>query len=124
MSNVNQLVTQYIAAWNERAANRRRDIIASTWTEDGTYVDAARRGNGHQGIDQMIEAVQQHFAGYQFRLVSGIETHNGYVRFTWAAGGTPDAPLYFRGTDFGVIGNDGRFKSVTGFTDAKPAPVT
>jgi hypothetical protein len=28
---------------------------------------------------------QAQFPGYRLRLVSGIETHNGYVRFSWAA---------------------------------------
>jgi hypothetical protein len=57
------------------------------------------------------------------RLISKIEAHNGYVRFSWAAGGSEQAPLYLAGTDFGVIADDGRFKSVTGFVDAAPAPV-
>ena len=45
--------------------------------------------------------------------------HN--VKFSWAAGGSPDAPLYLGGTDFAVVGKDGRLKSVIGFTDATPA---
>ena len=122
MTNVNELVVRYIAAWNERDAKRRRDLVAKTWAEDGIYVDAHRRGVGHDGIDAMIDTAQAQFPGYQLRLVSGIETHNGYVRFSWAAGGLEQAPLYLAGTDFGIIAIDGRLKSVTGFVDAAPAP--
>jgi hypothetical protein len=54
--------------------------------------------------------------------VSKIEAHNGYIRFSWAAGGTAQAPLYLGGTDFAVAAPDGRLQSVTGFVDAAPAP--
>ena len=121
--NVNELVVRYIAAWNERDAGRRRDIVATTWTEGGSYVDAHRRGVGHDGIDAMIQTAQQHFPGYRLHLVSGIEAHEGGMRFSWAAGGTPEAPLYLAGTDFAVVGDDGRIKSVVGFVDAAPAAV-
>ena len=120
-TNVNEIVVRYLAAWNERSAEQRRDLIVKTWVEDGLYVDAHRRGSGHDGIDAMIAAAQQQFPGYRLRLVSGIETHNGFVRFRWAAGGSPEAPLYLAGTDFAALAADGRLKSVTGFVDAAPA---
>jgi len=41
----------------------------------------------------MIEKTQRQFPGYQLRLVSGIQAHNGYLRFSWAAGGSGEAPL-------------------------------
>lgn len=121
MGNVNETVVNYLAAWNETDAGRRREIIARTWAEDGRYLDAHREGVGHAGIDAMIAAVQQHFAGYRFRLTSGIEAHHDSVRFSWVAGAAADAPLYFGGTDFAVLADDGRLRAVTGFIDAMPA---
>ncbi len=121
MSNANERVVSYIAAWNERDAKRRRDLVAKTWADNGIYVDAHRRGEGHAAIDTMIEQAQRQFPGYQSRLVSGIETHNGSVRFSWGAGGSEQAPLYLGGTDFAVMSGDGRFQTVTGFVDAAPA---
>ena len=123
MSNVNELVVNYVTAWNERDPKRRRDLVAKTWSDHGIYVDAHRRGDGVDAIDAMIQTAQERFPGYRVRLVSGIETHNGYLRFSWAAGGAPEAPLYLGGTDFAIVGRDGRFQSVTGFVDAAPATV-
>lgn len=120
MQHVNETVSNYIAAWNETDPTRRRAIIARTWAEDGSYVDAHRDSAGHTAIDGMIAAVQEHFPGYRFRLWSGIQAHNGRVRFSWCAGATDDAPLYFGGTDFATLTSDGRFDAVTGFTDAMP----
>ena len=122
MSTVNETVAGYIAAWNETDAGRRREIVARTWSEDGSYLDAHRSGVGHAAIDEMIAAVQQRFAGYRFRLTSGIEAHHDRVRFSWSAGGTEQAPLYFGGTDFATLAEDGRLRAVTGFIDATPDP--
>jgi hypothetical protein len=118
---VNQSVVHYIAAWNERDPTKRRELVAKTWIEDGTYIDAARNGDGHDGLDQMLQTAQDHWPGYRLSLASGIETHNGYVRFSWAAGGTPEAPLYINGTDIAAMTEDGRFKWVIGFVNAAPA---
>jgi hypothetical protein len=123
MINVNELVVNYLAAWNERDAKRRRELVAKTWIDGGIYIDAHRHGVGHDDIDAMINMAQTQFPGYKLRLVSKIEAHNGYVRFSWAAGGADQAPLYLAGTDFGATTDDGRFKSVTGFVDAAPAPL-
>ena len=122
MSTVNQSIAGYIAAWNKTDVGRRRDIVARTWTEDGSYLDAHRTGVGHAAIDAMIAAVQQRFPGYRFRLSSGIEAHHDRVRFSWCAGGTEQAPLYFGETDFATLAEDGRLLTVTGFIDAAPDP--
>jgi SnoaL-like domain len=122
MSNVNESVVRYIAAWSERDPKRRRELVAKTWTEDGTYIDRAREGRGHDSIDAMIAKAQEHLPGYRLNLASGIEAHHEYVRFSWVAGGTADAPLYIKGTDFALIADDGRLKSVVGFIDAAPVP--
>lgn len=121
-ANVNALVVNYIAAWNEQDPKRRLEIVARTWTDGGTYIDAHRRGEGHESIDAMIATAQRGFPGYRIRLISKVEAHNGFFRFSWAAGGTEQAPLYLAGTDFVTIAADGRIASVTGFVDAAPAP--
>jgi hypothetical protein len=119
-SKVAEAVDRYLAAWNERNPGRRRILIADTWTDEGSYVDPHRRGDGHNGIDAMIQTVQERFPAYRFRLASAVDAHNDRVRFTWEAGGTDDAPMRFVGTDFGVVAKDGRFESITGFVDVGP----
>jgi hypothetical protein len=121
MTDVNQTVIRYIQAWNERDPKRRREIVARTWAEDGSYIDAHRNGTGHSAIDAMIAAAQEQFPGYRVNLVSGIEAHNNFVRFSWEAGGTSEAPLYLGGTDFAVLAADGRIRTIAGFVDAAPA---
>src|SRR5689334_17069023 len=114
MSNANEVVVRYLAAWNEPEPKQRRELVAKAWTDDGTYVDAARNGKGHESLDAMIATAQGHFPGYRLNLASGIEVHHDYLRFSWAAGGTTDAPLFIKGTDFVILDGDGRIKSVVG----------
>ena len=122
MSNPTELVERYLAAWNERDAKRRADIIAKTYTDGASYLDPHRGGVGHAQLSAMIQTVHDRFPpAYQFRLASDVEAHNDRLRFRWEAGGTTDAPLHYGGTDFAVVARDGRLESVTGFTDFAPS---
>ena len=56
-SEVEQLIDQYFAAWNESDPATRRALIARTGTEDASYLDPLMSGAGHDGIDAMIGGV-------------------------------------------------------------------
>ena len=86
MSNFTDLVDRYIAIWNETDDERRRDLIARTWTEDSTYLDPLIRGEGRSGIDAMIRGVQAQFPGLLFRRTGDVDAHNDRVRFAWELG--------------------------------------
>jgi hypothetical protein len=121
MMNVNQWVINYIGCWNERDAAKRRALVAKTWADAGAYMDAHRNAMGQEAVDTMLAKAQEAYPGYRLRVISKIEAHNHYVRFSWGAGGTDQAPLYLGGTDFVILGEDGRALSVVGFVDASPA---
>ena len=116
---VTQIVLRYMAIWNETDAQRRRALLAEAFVSDGSYMDPNRQGVGYQELDALMSSAQMAFPGYRLRLVSGIDLHHdGYVRFSWAAGGLPDAPVYLAGTDFMRLTADGRIQFVVGFGDA------
>jgi hypothetical protein len=119
--NANDIVTNYIAAWNERDPVKRRAAAAQAWAPNGTYVDPHRNASGLDEIDAMLAVAQAAFPGYQVRLISKIEAHSEHIRFSWAAGGMPGAPLYLGGTDFIRVGPEGLGKAIVGFVDATPA---
>jgi hypothetical protein len=120
--NINEIVVNYIQVWNERNDGRRSDLIAKTWSEEGNYVDPHRSGTGHDEINEMVRTAQSQHPGYALRLVSGIDAHKNFVRFSWQAGGTTEAPLLIGGTDVAILSSDGRIKSIIGFIDAMPVP--
>jgi hypothetical protein len=120
MNDVNALVQRYFAIWNETDADRRRDLIAQTWADDATYIDPMMRGDGPAGIDAMIQAVQNQFAGHQFRQIGAADAHNTYLRFAWELA-PADGPVLVAGTDFAMITDNNRLQKVIGFIDLAPA---
>lgn len=115
MNTLTNLIDRYIATWNEADGERRRALIAGTWTDDASYLDPMLQGDGREGIDAMIAAVQERFPGHRFRRTGEVESHHDRVRFSWEL--APEAgEVVVRGTDFGVVAGD-RLSAVTGFFD-------
>jgi hypothetical protein len=116
MNTLTDLIDRYIATWNETDAGRRRDLIANTWSEGASYLDPMLQGEGGDGIDAMIAAVQERYPGYRFRRTGEVESHHDRVRFTWDLAPEDGEPVV-RGTDFGVVAADNRLSAITGFFD-------
>ncbi|GEM46231.1 nuclear transport factor 2 family protein [Deinococcus cellulosilyticus] len=118
--NATVLIEQYIAAWNETDSEKRLNLIQQTWSTDARYVDPLMQGNGIEGIDQMIAAVQQKYPGFRFTLLGAVDAHQNHARFRWGMG--PDGQeVVVEGTDFAVLSPGGLLQSVTGFLDRVPA---
>jgi hypothetical protein len=114
------LAQKYLDVWNETDAASRRRLVEALFTADAAYVDPMMTGRGHPGIDAMIGAAQQQFAGHRFALHGTPDAHHDVVRFSWrlAAPGQPPVAI---GTDVVVVSADGRLAQVTGFLEAAPA---
>ncbi len=117
MTAVTTVVEGYIAMWNETDPERRRWIIEQTWTADGSYVDPHADVEGADGIDALVAAVQEQFAGHRFVLAAGPDAHHDRVRFTWQLVGEGGDAIA-TGTDVAVVADDGRLRDVTGFLEA------
>ena len=116
------IARRYIDLWNERAQNRRRELLGEFWTADASYVDPLMKGDGRDGIDALISGVQQRFPDFTFKLIgepNGFGDHTRFsLRFSWGLGPDgADSPI--KGTDFAVL-KDGRIQSITGFLDQVP----
>ncbi|MGJ5813405.1 nuclear transport factor 2 family protein [Paludibaculum fermentans] len=118
MNHLTELIDRYFAIWNETDADARRTLIASTWTEDATYVDPLIRAQGHDGINAMVEGIQRQFDGCQFHRAGQVDEHNDRARFTWELRPAGDTAIA-GGVDFAAI-SDGRLHTVTGFLDFAP----
>jgi hypothetical protein len=119
MSKLNDLADRYIAMWNEADAARRRDLIAATWTADGSYVDPVMQSDGHAGLDAMVKSVQERFPGHRFTRTSEVDAHHDRIRFSWELGPEGGVAIV-KGVDFGVIAGD-RLRAITGFFNQAPA---
>lgn len=120
MTIARELIDRYLAIWNETDGERRKALIARTWTEDATYADPVMRGAGHAGIDAMIAGAQAQFPGHEFRALGEPDAYGDRVRFRWTLGPKGGTTIV-DGTDFAVLSADGRFAAVSGFLDRVPA---
>ena len=122
MTSTTRVIDRYIAIWNETDPARRRDLIASTWTEDASYLDPLVAAEGADAIDATIAAVQQQFPGFTFRLGGPVDAHHNLARFTWELAPKTDQEAIVVGFDVVVFAPDGRLQQVHGFLDKVPVP--
>jgi hypothetical protein len=119
MSNVIAIVDTYLAAWNEADAQARTRLVERAWAADGRYVDPMLAAGGHAAISEMAAGVHTKFPGHRFRRVSGVDSHNGHLRFAWELV-APDGAITVAGLDVGELAADGRLTRITGFFGELP----
>ena len=117
---VTEVVDAYLASLGEPDANKRSALISESWTAGGRYVDPARDVRGAAEMDATIEGVQEHTPGATFRRTTAIDSHHEYLRFGWEmlAG---DGSVALSGIDIGVVAEDGKLRTITGFFGDLPA---
>lgn len=116
MPELTDVVDTYIASWNETDADRRRELVGRTWTEEGTYLDPLMSGEGPDAITAMIGGAQQQYPEHRFELSFGPDAHNDRARFAWRLYGANGEPVA-DGVDFATLAGDGRLRAVTGFLE-------
>ena len=107
-------VDTYLAALNETDAERRAELVARTFTTDGTYVDPLQAVEGHGGIDAMVAGVHAAYPGHTFRRTTEIDGHHDLLRFGWELVG-PDGSLTVAGIDVADLADDGRIRAIRAF---------
>jgi hypothetical protein len=120
MSNIDALVDDYIALWNETDGPRRRDLIARVWTEDASFVDPMVETEGRAGIDALVASIQERFPGHRFRRKGTVDSHHDRIRFCWELL-SQSGPVVAAGTDVAILAGDARMRAVTGFFDGVTA---
>jgi hypothetical protein len=113
------LITNYLACWNETDTAARRTLIEQHWSETATYVDPIAEATGRDDLNATIGAVQQQFPGFVFTALGDVDAHHNQARFQWGLG-PADAEPVIVGFDVVVTDPDGRFKRVLGFLDRVP----
>jgi hypothetical protein len=128
--NAAELGDRYIALWNEPDPDRRREMIAGLWTEDGSQIlqppeeireVAARPGigmtaileaRGYAEIEARAATAYEKWVGSEglsFRRRDDVERLHDVVKFHWEAV-TADGEVVAVGLNFLVLAADGRIQ--------------
>lgn len=114
------LISNYLACWNETDADARRALIERHWSPAASYVDPMAAVAGRDDLNAAIGAVQQQFPGFVFTPVGDVDAHHNQARFQWGLGPADAEPVVV-GFDVVVTDADGRIERVLGFLDRVPA---
>ena len=116
---IREVVTQYMAAWNEPDAAARQALLAQCWSDGGVYCDPRAHLTERDELARHIAAIQASRPGARLEFMSAIDVHHNVVRFLWrlvrADGSCGDTSI-----DFGEVGPDGRLVKIIGFFGAPP----
>jgi hypothetical protein len=113
------LVTNYLACWNEPDADARRALIDAHWSTSATYVDPVVEVVGREDLNAAIGAVRRQFPDFVFSRVGDVDAHHRQTRFQWGLGPDGSEPVVI-GFDVVVTDADGRIEHVLGFLDRVP----
>jgi hypothetical protein len=120
----------YIALWNEPGADRRRQMIAGLWTEEGRHIlqppeevrkiaaqpgiamTATLEARGHAQIEARAASVYEHWVGSEglsFRGRDDAERIGDVVKLHWEAVAR-DGAVFGVGLSFLVLAAHGRIE--------------
>lgn len=103
-----------MASWGETDETKRRALLESAWADDGVYLDPTGKAEGREALVKHIEGFQSMFTGHKMLPASGLDHHDGYLRFAWKLLDSDDKQI-MEGVDFGSFDSDGRIKQIVGF---------
>lgn len=117
---MNDIANIYIDTWNASTAERRDELLRTSWATDATYTDPLAHADGIDGISAVIGAVREQFPDFVFSVVGAPDGHHEHTRFQWGLGPAEEEPIII-GFDVVTTDDDGRIRSVVGFLDRVPA---
>lgn len=111
---VREVVAAYGAAWAEHDEDSRRKLLEEAWADDGVYCDPTAKVEGRDALVAHIAGFHQQFPGARLDLASGVDEHDGWLRFAWKLVGS-DGATVMDGFDVGELAPDGRLQRIVGF---------
>jgi hypothetical protein len=112
MTNVSQLMTDYVAVWNEPDANERRRRIRAVWAPDGTTCYRLLDARGYDAIEARVAGSWDKWlreGKHIFRPKSTI-SHHDTVKFEFVMTTVPGGEVAANGLCFLLLDRQGRIK--------------
>jgi len=113
LSRIDDLISRYVAMWNEPDPGRRRQTISALWVPDGTTCHRGLDSRGRAAIEARVAGAHERWVrdrGYVFRSRADAVGHHDVVRFGWEmvpGGGGESASA---GLNVLILDRDGRIR--------------
>jgi hypothetical protein len=108
------VIDAYFAAWNETAAERRRELLEESISGDAELVDPTGRWSGVDGVMARIARYHDAAPGTSVVPSSGVDAHNDVVRYAWEIVDASGQKL-LEGLDVAERAADGRLRRILMF---------
>jgi hypothetical protein len=114
LTDIETIIDQYLATWNEPDANLRTEQARAVWADGGQLVDPLIDAVGADAISAAIGQLRDQMPGHSLRRTTEIDAHHNHGRFGWTVNG-PDGTVAMAGIDIVTLSGDGRLKTALGF---------
>jgi hypothetical protein len=121
VSDLTEMVGNYLEIWNEPDPEVRGRAIAEVWAEDCSYTDPLAAVRGREAVAAVISAARDQFPGHAFTLIGAVDSHHNVVRFTWGLRPVGGGESLVVGFDVAVVDTTRRIRDVYGFLDKVPS---
>jgi len=111
MFDAQTLADRYVAAWNERDADRRRKAIAALWAPDGQRPGGAREAREYGVLGKRLPGSQEKHVGHErnrFRAARNALRRSDVVTFCWEMLPPDSETVLKSGLEFLVVDDEGR----------------
>ena len=118
MSEINQIVQDYISAWNSTDSKERISLMTKVIAENCVYVDSHLPDPiiGKAKHCHFIDRFKDKFPDLSLKLLAAPDLHHGYFRFSWQIS-KPNGNIFTQGSFFGEINEQNKITKLVGFVD-------
>jgi hypothetical protein len=105
------LADRYVAVWNEKDEQHRRNAIAALWVPDGQHFVGAREAQGYEELEKRIRGSHEKNVrddGNRFRAAPGARRLHDVVTFYWEMLPADADTVLARGLEFLIINDEDR----------------
>lgn len=111
MLDAQMLADRYVAVWNERDAESRREAIAALWVPGGRHYVGTREAHGYEALETRILGSHEKNVknnGNRFRAVPDARRLHDVVAFHWEMLPVNGETVLARGLEFLIVDEAGR----------------
>jgi hypothetical protein len=113
------LVDDHMDMWSEPDPGRRLERIRRCWHPDGALISPPLQARGHEAINRLLGAMQDHYPGHVLVRTSQVDAHHDTFRVGWEVR-APDGTPALVGIDVGIVDEDRLLVRLTGFFGDPP----